>query len=634
MKKFISLYTVILMLVCGLSTTKAWVYPEHRDIALIAIQNLSPEYRSVLDALWSEARKGYEFRLTEAVIDATQSTNPTQLDYASWPAISGDHSCSAKNMLHNVLETEWILKVADITAQLKIDISKAKDRIARINALRESDLKLQSADPEYATRAGSNNVHFLLPLTDPSIKLDTYIFRCLAEGAELNALGIYSWYHSRAITKISRINSNNPTPEERSVLILSALADEAFALHFLQDVFAAGHVAGTRGDASQRKGTHDYYNEYGLKVSTWEGESLVLTGDAWMRYEDSERASIAVRMSLEAFLKAASNSFNDQPILKEINLTAPEDFNVCTNNFMPAIKTGTKFILSLQPIFMKTPIPGLSKGLGEFPRFRAELGAFVGFSPAMRGWLFSGGFGNGQETIGVSGGLEVAGRLGIGLDGVLNESGDGLAFLDLGWRQDGSSSTEVLDVEELRAYGNIYSTIPGRSAFSARLRLPFYALPGDLLILGPLLFFIDQEALTSVGVSAVNGGFIPWQAGIETSFGRFQFVLGREAAVYLYGKTKTPDALVTYSTGENGVEDLFVISYRSTMVEFPIVEYRPFRSFDADQRSSLFIQLYGAADFPHNVQVLESLSGTTIPPELKTVWHLGLRLIFDWRHYL
>ncbi|MCK7526411.1 MAG: hypothetical protein MZV64_56840 [Ignavibacteriales bacterium] len=476
----------------------------------------------------------------------------------------GDHSCSAKNMLHNVLNTDWILKVADITAQLKIDISKSKDRVALINALRASDLRLQSADPEYATRAGSNNVHFLLPLTDPSIKLETYIFRCIAEDTELNALGLYSWYHARAIAKISRINSNNLTPEERSVLIRSALADEAFALHFLQDVFAAGHAAGTRGDASQRKGTHDYYNEYGLKVSTWEGESLVLTGDAWMRYEDSERASIAVRMSLEAFINAARGSFNDQPIFNEINLSSPEDFNVCTNNFMPALKAGTNFILSLKPIFMKTPIPGLSEGLGEFPRFRAELGAFVGFSPAIRGWLFSGGFGTGQETIGVSGGLEAAARLGIGLDGVLNESGDGLAFLDLGWRQDGSSSTEVLDVEELRAYGNIYSAIPGRSAFSARLRLPFYVLPGDLLILGPLLFFIDQEALTSVGVSAVNGGLIPWQAGIETSFGRFQFVLGREVAVYLYGRTETPDALVTYSTGENGIEDLFVISYRST----------------------------------------------------------------------
>jgi hypothetical protein len=64
------------------------------------------------------------------------------------------------------------------------------------------------------------------------------------------------------------------------------------------------------------------------------------------------------------------------------------------------------------------------------------------------------------------------------------------------------------------------------------------------------------------------------------------------------------------------------------------VEYRPFRSFDADQRSSLFIQIYGAADFSHDVKVLESVSGTTTPPELDTVWSLGLRLVFDWRHYL
>ena len=60
-------------------------------------------------------------------------------------------------------------------------------------------------------------------------------------------------------------------------------ADEAYAIHFLQDMFAAGHVAGTWGDASQRKGTHDYYNERGLKVSTWDGDIAVLTGDAWMR---------------------------------------------------------------------------------------------------------------------------------------------------------------------------------------------------------------------------------------------------------------------------------------------------------------------------------------------------------------
>ncbi len=632
MKK-IFIASFVLAILLGMSITRAWVYPEHRDIALIAIQNLSPEYRSVLDALWAEARKGYELRLTEAVIDATQSTNPTQLDYASWPAISGDHSCSANNMLHNVLDTEWILKVADITAQLKIDLTGAKNRIERINALRESDLKLQAADPDYATRAGSNNVHFLLPLSNVSTNLESYLYQCLSEGTELNAFGIYAWYHSRALAKISKINSGVFTAEERSKLILSALADEAFALHFLQDVFAAGHVAGTRGDASQRKGTHDYYNEFGLKANTWEGNDLVLTGDAWMRYEDSERAAIAVRMSLEAFLNVARGNTDYLFTLKDIDLKSPEEFNVCENNFMPPLKTGTKFVSSLEPIIMKTPVPGLSKGLGEYPRFRAEVGPFVGFSPAVRGWLISGGFSGAQKTIGVSGGLEVAGRFGIGLDGVLNEAGDGLAFLDLGWRQDGSSSIGIIPDPAFNSYGSLYAAIPGRSAFSTRLRLPFYLIPGDLLILGPMLLFIDKEALTSVGVTSVNGGLIPWQSGIETSFGRFQFVLGREIAIYLYGRTKERDALVTYSEDENGISDLYVISYRSTQIEFPIVEYRPFRSFDSDQRSSLFIQIFGGVDFPHDPEVLESVSGTTVPPELKTVWSLGLRLVFDWRHY-
>lgn len=620
---------ILLLVVIFISQTRAWVYPEHRDIALVAIQSLSAEYRSLLDQLWAEARIGFEFRLTESVIDATQSINPTQVDYAAWPAISGDHSCSAQNMLYNVLETDWILKVADITAQLKIDIALSKSRIERINALRESDIKLQSADPEYATRAGSNNVHFLLPLASVSINIDNYLYQCLSENTELNALGIYAWYHSRAIAKISKLNTNNFSQEERSKIIISALADEAFALHFLEDVFAAGHVAGTRGDASQRKGTHDYYNEMGLRVSTWEGEEMVLTGDAWMRPEDSKRAAVAVRLSLEEFLDVANNNYSFDLILKDFNLQSPEDYNVCTNNFMPPIKTGTEFIYSMIPIFEKTPIPGLSQGLGEFPRFRAEVGPFVGFSPAVRGWLISGGFSTSQKTVGAAGGIEVSARFGIGLDGVLNESGDGLAFIDAGYRQDGSSSIGLIPDPAFNVYGSLFAAIPGRSAFSGRIRLPFYLIPGDLLILGPALFFMDKEALTKVGVAAVNGGLIPWQAGIETSFGRFQFVLGREVAVYLYGRTKERDALITYSDN-----DLYIISYRSTQLEFPFLEYRPFRSFNSDQRSSLFIQIFGGVDFPSHVEVLDQALDSNTTPDLKTVWTFGLRLVFDWRHYL
>jgi len=38
------------------TTMYAWLYPEHRDITLLALETLKPEQRSVLDKLWSEAR--------------------------------------------------------------------------------------------------------------------------------------------------------------------------------------------------------------------------------------------------------------------------------------------------------------------------------------------------------------------------------------------------------------------------------------------------------------------------------------------------------------------------------------------------------------------------------------------------
>jgi hypothetical protein len=287
-----------------------WIYPEHRDITLLAIQKLDPENRATLDKLWVEARTGYEDRLTEAIIDPAQNINPTQLDYASWPAIAGDHSCSSNNMLHNILHSDWILKVADVAAQLKIDLAKSKNRHAHVNALRNSDIKLQRVDPRYATRAGSNNVHFLLALPDADTEVREYLIACLSEGAELNGLGAYTWFHISALQKAAKYYSESLSEEERSALIRSALADEAYALHFLEDAFAAGHVAGTRGDASQRKGTHDYYNERGLASITWDERRKVLTGDAFMREQDAELTAISVGLSIEQLIATATGNLN------------------------------------------------------------------------------------------------------------------------------------------------------------------------------------------------------------------------------------------------------------------------------------------------------------------------------------
>ncbi|MCK5573278.1 MAG: hypothetical protein KAJ12_10990, partial [Bacteroidetes bacterium] len=376
--------SLLLGLLLVVNASFAWVYPEHRDIALLAIQNLDPERRAVLDQLWAVARVGHEARLCEAVADFTQGEKPDCLDYAAWPAIAGDHSCSARDMLHNVLETKWILGVADVCARLKKNLAVAKSRNAHINALRDSDIDLQRTDPAYATRAGSNNVHFLLARPRFDITPEEYGAACLSEGVELNAMAAYSWYHVSALEKADRLSRETLSPEERSALALAALADEAFALHFLQDAFASGHVAGTWGDASLRKGTHDHYNEAGLEVATWTGERMILMGDAWMRHEDAERAAVTVRVSLEQVLDAARG---EGPVaelaIQGLPTELADDFNVCKTDTVPPRVVDDVTGPLLTDVLEDTPVPALASGLGQMPRFRAELGTFVGVSSAI-----------------------------------------------------------------------------------------------------------------------------------------------------------------------------------------------------------------------------------------------------------
>jgi hypothetical protein len=429
------------------------------------------------------------------------------------------------------------------------------------------------------------------------------------------------------LLKASKYYNENLSPEERSALIISALADEAFALHFLQDSFAAGHTAGTWGDASQRKGTHDYYNEKGLEVVTWDGQRMILTGDAFMREQDAKFAAISVQLSIEQLLDAATGMLSfDYLFGNELLEDVPDSFNVCKNNFMLEREVDQKLYEPLADVLIKTPLPGLASGLGEFPRFRAELGMFIGAVSSLRGNTISGGFGTSQDTPGAIGGLDACIRLGLGIEGVLHGGGDGLVFLDLGWRQDGASTMKFGDSPYLVEGGQITSAIPGRDAFNIRFRMPFWLVPFDLLITAPILLIASPETFSKMAVTAGLGGLIPWQAGIETSIGRFQFILGREIGITLYGSGSNKDAILVPVDNQTTL-----VTFKSTQLDFPIVEYRPFRTFSLDQSSSLVFQLNFGVDIPHS-QVTVAPQGLETP-DLEPVWFVGLRTAFDWRYY-
>src|SRR4051812_24942905 len=162
------------LFICALPLAgRRWVYPEHRQLALLAVQQLDGDRRAAFDRLWQLARSGDEQRLCASGADGEQGTAPQCIDWAALSAIAGDHSCSSRDMFETARSAPWILQVADVAAQLKDDLARipvlpnpeamekapdvvtgAQRRVAseapraqRINALRTADIRLQRADP-------------------------------------------------------------------------------------------------------------------------------------------------------------------------------------------------------------------------------------------------------------------------------------------------------------------------------------------------------------------------------------------------------------------------------------------------------------------------------------------------------
>ena len=68
-----------------------------------------------------------------------------------------------------------------------------------------------------------------------------------------------------------------------------------------------------------------------------------------------------------------------------------------------------------------------------------------------------------------------------------------------------------------------------------------------------------------------------------------------------------------------------------TQLDFPLLEYRPFRTFSLDQSSSLVFQFNIGVDIPHDESAI--LPEGVEALDLRPVWYVGIRTAFDWRYY-
>jgi hypothetical protein len=210
---------------------------------------------------------------------------------------------------------------------------------------------------------------------------------------------------------------------------------------------------------------------------------------------------------------------------------------------------------------------------------------------------------------------------------VIGESGDGLVFASLGVRGDTRSTNDQPSTSPALAAAGGVAAIRSRFGISTRLRMPFYIVPGDLLFLSPVYLF-SPETYTNMAVTASNGGLLPWQSGWATRIGRFQFVLGRELGATFYGYGFENTMVVP---GAAPGDDPRVVDFKAIHFDLPILEYRPYRAFDTQQSSAVLIQLFAGADVPKSTTVTWPAGAPGL--KLETIYSIGLRMIFDWRHY-
>jgi|RhiMetdeSRZDD1v2_1073273.scaffolds.fasta_scaffold137317_4 hypothetical protein len=600
-----------------------WTYPEHREITAKGIDTLEPRDRAALDALWAAARAG-QVRLCESPAAGDQGPKPQCIDLAAWAAIAGDHSCSPEDLLVVVLQSDWILKVAAVTAHMESGLAKAKNEAERTNVRVVGDLGLERSDPEYSTRAGANNAHFLLPrsVDDPT----EYAVQSLTPGSELNAMALYVLFHVAALQRMSHAGDAPEGAEARM-----AFALELFALHFLEDAFAAGHIAGSWGNAAERKGTHDYYNQNGLDAESWNGAYMILFGDGYARDADIERGGEAVRLSLVEFLAARRSDSEEARRVAVVTVQADVlggKFDVCKSTKMPSWTATESVKPLLQEVVGRTPVPYRGPGYASLPRFRAEIGPFIGVASGAEALWSSTGFTNNSEG-GVQGQLDVGVRLGLGLDALLGSNGDGLVFVEAAFVNQSRSSGGCPPCEKDPLVEQFVPGSPARSGLQFRLRLPFWLIPGDLILAAPVLAFTDPKALEKMAITAADGGLIPWQTRISTPIGDVQFVAGREVGVTLFGYG-TKDAFLGV-VGDPSNPEVVPLAVKSLQWDFPVVEYRPFREYGTRYTFATFVQLGFGFDKPISAVLVEQ-PGVPAPP-LQTRYLAYLRIFFDGRRY-
>lgn len=625
--------------------TLAWIWPEHRDIAAEAVTGMPGAQKKVLEEMWASLRTEAPRQLCPLLVDPggdPASTypgwvgTPSQwssacVDFPSYPALAGDHSCSSAD-LRAVTETkEWTPKVVFVAAQAKRKLAAAGDTPVRGDVWNGSHLALQYVDPDYLSRASGNNAHFLLPRASIEAvePLEGYLARALDPSTPMNATSIYANYHALAMRLAAQWRV--APAEQKPDLARRALLAEGIALHFLEDSFSAGHYAATWGSSAWQKGTHDLYCVMGLTSMTWGGVIFASHGDAHMTHHDRKVAAVGVRKSLAQLADAASGAIAVPSTPLTPQEKAVEDTDFCKATTLPFQDLDKQSLTAALAVLRDTPVPSGDQESIHPPRARADIGPFVGVvagitaGPAWGGYDTTSGWRFRDE-------LEVGARVGYGLEGVLTTNMDGQIWAQASFVTD----PPQLDVSCPGCPGGKRTNqavprVPARSALKLALRMPYYVIPFDLILIAPVLLLASPDALQDVVFASAAGGLWTLQRPISTDAGTLQFMAGREFGITFFGGGSGSQF---FATPTSNAADWYVVEYKSIELDFPVLEYTPPRAFATTLSLAAQIQAGFSVELPYNAGTLVTTTNPVKTPyDMGTSWFAYLRLRLDARKY-
>ena len=210
--------------------------------------------------------------------------------------------------------------------------------------------------------------------------------------------------------------------------------------------------------------------------------------------------------------------------------------------------------------------------------------------------------------------------------------GTGIAFIEAGFEAETAQKNSCGDAPGCAAIGTaaLFPQVAARTGMNFGIRMPFWLIPGDMLILGPVLALTSPATLSKVGVAAASGGLIPFEQSFSTGAGVFQIVAGREARVVLFGFMSDLLGVVPGGTLPDGSNPYVVVQFKAVQLEFPVLEWTPFRTFATQLTFAAQLQLGFSVSLPVSTQVLYPAGS---PFSSDPGWSIWLRGVFDGRYF-